>query len=222
MLRGPLHVPFRRRSRPRHAAEVVDFGSGLRGWLDVQILSLATPVQIDDRSTNVVSALRSTYQKHLQPFEAHCESRLDPGACGPSKGRRPACDRPAHSAEAASEAADDAAEAAEILGSLMNVEHTAIVGQPPRKRLKMDAPDSTVRQSCYVLSMRHMLLGEHFSGHCCGTEPCNRSCSCSPARLASVCRTTSSPSIASCAKVAITKRRSYCATSAIGAATSSA
>ena len=111
----------------------------------MQALSLATPVQIKDRSTNIISALRSTYQKHLQPFEVHCKSRLDPGAYVPSKGKRPACDRPAQSVEAVSEAADDAAEAAEILESLMNMEHTAIVGQPPRKRLKMDAPDDAVR-----------------------------------------------------------------------------
>lgn len=111
----------------------------------MQTLSPTIRVQIDDRSTNVVSALRATYQKHLQPFEAQCKTRLDPGAYVPSKGKRPACDRPAHTAEAASEAADDAAEAAEILGSLMNMEHTAILGQPPRKRIKMDAPDHTVR-----------------------------------------------------------------------------
>ena len=120
----------------------------------MQTLIPAIPVQIDDRNTNVVSALRATYQKHLQPFEADSKTRLDPGAYVPSKGKRPTSDRPAHSADAASEAADDAAEAAEILGSLMNMEHTAILGQPPRKRVKMDALDDTVRQNLLVYHLR--------------------------------------------------------------------
>lgn len=111
----------------------------------MEVLSTETPVQIDDRSTNVVSALRSTYQKHLQPFEADCKTRLVPGAYVPSKGKRPGSERPATKVDAAAAAADDAAEAAEILGSLISMERTASMGQPPLKRIKMDTPDASVR-----------------------------------------------------------------------------
>ena len=111
----------------------------------MEILSTETTVQIDDSSTNVVSALRSMYQKHLQPFEAYCKTRLDPGAYIPSEKKRPGSERPATKLDAAAAATDDAAEAAEILGSLISMERTASMGQPPLKRIKMDTPDDTVR-----------------------------------------------------------------------------
>ena len=94
----------------------------------------------------MVTALRSTYQKHLQPFEAYGKTRLDPGAYVPFKGKWPASERPAAKANAPSEAVDDAAEAAEILGSLISMERTASLGQPPLKRIKMDATEEQVRE----------------------------------------------------------------------------
>ena len=102
------------------------------------------PAQIDDRSTNVVSALRSTYQKHLQPFEAYSKTKPDPGAYVFSKGKRPASERPVSKPDVTSIAEDDAAEAAEILGSLISMERSASLGQPPLKRIKLDAVDNTV------------------------------------------------------------------------------
>ncbi len=99
----------------------------------------------------MVTALRSTYQKHLQPFEAYSKTRLDLGAYVPSKGKRPASERPAAKANAPCEAVDDAAEAAEILGSLISMERTASLGQPPLKRIKINATEEQVReQSCFV------------------------------------------------------------------------
>ena len=139
-----MHYPQQRRPC-KPAAEFVDFVSGVRGWWCIFVPSPALPAQIDDRSTNAVSALRSTYQKHLQPFEAYSKTKLDPGAYVLSKGKRPASERPVSKPDVASNAADDAAEAAEILGSLISMERSASLGQPPLKRIKLDAVDTTVR-----------------------------------------------------------------------------
>ena len=147
-----MHYP-QQRHPCKPAAGFVDFVSGVRGWLYIFVPSPALPAQIDDRSTNVVSALRSTYQKHLQPFEAYSRTKLDPGAHVFSKGKRHASERPVSRPNAANNAADDAAEAAEILGSLISMERSASLGQPPPKRIKLDAVDNTVRPS--ILSLFH-------------------------------------------------------------------
>ena len=105
----------------------------------------------------MASTLRQAYLKHLLAYEEHCTART---STGPAQAGRPA--QPAARSnpgqarfDAMLAAADDATEAAEILGALMGGARGAAGAEPPRKRLKTeDASASPVRRGvCLALAL---------------------------------------------------------------------
>jgi hypothetical protein len=99
-------------------------------------------LQIDDKTGNAMYTLRQTYQKHLLPYEAYGQQRMDPEADKKSKGKRAASSSAPSRFDAMLAAVDDAAEAAEILESLMS---RAEGDEPPFKRLKSEDVKCGVR-----------------------------------------------------------------------------
>lgn len=103
--------------------------------------------QIDDKSGNAIYTLRQTYQKHLLPYETYCQQRMDPEAGEKGKGKAPATSKAPSRFDAMLAAADDAAEAAEILGSLMSFDTAGSAEDdgPLFKRLKTEDVNGRVR-----------------------------------------------------------------------------
>ena len=111
------------------------------------LLNLERALQIDDKTGNAMSTLRQTYQKHLLPYEAYCQQRMDPEADKKKNGKRATTSDGGSRFNAFLAVVDDATEAAEILGSLMSFDRagSAEGDEPPFKRLKSEEVKAEVR-----------------------------------------------------------------------------
>ncbi|CAL8461880.1 g1411 [Coccomyxa elongata] len=147
-------------------------------WRDI-----ARIMQIDDKTGNAVYTLRQTYQKHLLPYETYCQQRMDPEAGEKGKGKAPATSNAPSRFDAMLAAADDAAEAAEILGSLMSFDRAGSAEDdgPPFKRLKTedvngrDADKMRVPANIYELNCE-LCKGGHHEDKIILCDQCDRGC----------------------------------------------
>ena len=179
-----------------------------------------TRAQFTDRN-GAASTLRQAYLKHLLAYEEHCAG---PRGAGAALAAPPAPDAQRRDAgqarfDAMLAAADDAAEAAEILGALMGGARGAAGAEPPRKRAKTgDA--APVRAAAYLPGPRRLALAR--AQRLEAARRARRQRRPRMARTGSACRTTSSSCSASCAAAGTMRTRSSCATTATAGATSSA
>lgn len=112
-----------------HGARTLSHGA------DCMLTSLVA-AQVEEKASNAMHTLRQIYQKHLLPYEAYSQQRMDPVPAGKSKGKRTASNAAPSRFDAMLAVADDAAEAAEILGNLMSMDSAGAVEDPPLKRHK--------------------------------------------------------------------------------------
>ena len=92
--------------------------------------------QVEEKASNAAHTLRQIYQKHLLPYEAYSQQRVAPVPAGKGKGKQAAANAMPSRFDAMLAAADDAAEAAEILGNLMSMDTAGAAEDPPLKRHK--------------------------------------------------------------------------------------
>jgi hypothetical protein len=179
-----------------------------------------TRAQFTDRN-GAASTLRQAYLKHLLAYEEHCAGPRGASAALAAPPAPGAQRRDAGQArfDAMLAAADDAAEAAEILGALMGGARGAAGAEPPRKRAKTgDA--SPVRAAACLRGASRLALARPQRLE--AARRARRPRRPQMARTGSACRTTSSSCSASCAAAGTTRTRSSCATTATAGATSSA